>query len=152
MSMSFLEALNKAGCIDKQITESDDRFDKVNAAAEKFANDMEPNLLIDGFHSLIKESFFETNVAMQSAYSTLKEYWINVGFIYPDEKPHRLLTAMVLYACVKLAEKNNSYASMLALNIVDIWPYLSVHNPHIILSKELVDEWNKKLNIYSYST
>ncbi|MEG8243112.1 hypothetical protein MKS77_17660 [Acinetobacter baumannii] len=57
MSMSFLEALNKAGCIDKQITESDDRFDKVNAAAEKFANDMEPNLLIDGFHSLIKESF-----------------------------------------------------------------------------------------------
>ena len=64
MSMSFLEALNKAGCIDKQITESDDRFDKVNAAAEKFANDMEPNLLIDGFHSLIKESFFETNVAM----------------------------------------------------------------------------------------
>ncbi|MBF6956787.1 hypothetical protein [Acinetobacter baumannii] len=53
MSMSFLEALNKAGCIDKQITESDDRFDKVNAAAEKFANDMEPNLLIDGFHSLM---------------------------------------------------------------------------------------------------
>ena len=152
MSMSFLEALNKAGCIDKQITESDDRFDKVNAAAEKFANDMEPNLLIDGFHSLIKESFFETNVAMQSAYSTLEEYWTNVGFIYPDEKPHRLLTAMVLYACVKLAEKNNSYASMLALNIVDIWPYLSVHNPHLILSKELVDEWNKKLNIYSYST
>jgi hypothetical protein len=82
----------------------------------------------------------------------LEEYWTNVGFIYPDEKPHRLLTAMVLYACVKLAEKNNSYASMLALNVVDIWPYLSVHNPHLILSKELVDEWNKKLNIYSYST
>jgi hypothetical protein len=49
MSMSFL-ALNKAGCFDKQITESDDRFDKVNAAAEKFANDMDPNLLIEGFH------------------------------------------------------------------------------------------------------
>jgi hypothetical protein len=97
MSMSFL-ALNKAGCFDKQITESDDRFDKVNAAAEKFANDMDPNLLIEGFHALIKVIFL-TNLAMQSAYSTLEEYWTNVGFIYPDEKPHRLLTAMVLCMC-----------------------------------------------------
>ena len=92
MSMSFLEALNKAGCIDKQITESDDRFDKVNAAAEKFANDMEPNLLIDGFHSLIKESFFETNVAMQSAYSTLEEYVI----LIPEE-----LTPKVLFILMR---------------------------------------------------
>lgn len=31
MSMTFLDALRKAGCFDKQITENDDRFDKAKA-------------------------------------------------------------------------------------------------------------------------
>ncbi|HGH3318463.1 TPA: hypothetical protein ACJKZQ_001469, partial [Acinetobacter baumannii] len=70
MSMTFLEALKKAGCLDKQITENDDRFDKATAAAEEFAEKMDPRLLIDGCNALIKESFFESNLAMQSAYTT----------------------------------------------------------------------------------
>ena len=152
MSMNFLEALKKAGCVDKQITESDDRFDKVNAAAEEFAKNMKTNLLIDGFQSLIKESFFESNLAMQSAYITLEKHWSNVGYVYSDEKPHRLLTAMILYACMKLTEKDRSHASKLVLSVIDIWPYLSANDHHMILTKELIDEWNKKLNAQSYST
>ncbi|MDC5090861.1 hypothetical protein OHW39_18280, partial [Acinetobacter baumannii] len=111
MSMTFQEALKIAGCFDKQITESDDRFNKVNAAAEEFAKNMKSNLLIDGCHTLIKESFFETNLAMQAAYTTLEKHWTNISYIYLDEKPNRLLTAMVLYACIKLAEKDKSHAS-----------------------------------------
>ncbi|NNP77819.1 hypothetical protein A7P54_15545 [Acinetobacter sp. Ac_3412] len=151
MSMTFLEALKKAGSLDKQITENDERFDKANAAAEEFAEKMDPKLLIDGCNALIKESFFESNLAMQSAYSTLENNWSNVGLVYQEDKPNRLLTAMVLYACEKLTNQDIDNASKLALNLIDIWPYLSINNNHLILTKEQVDEWNKKLNIQSFS-
>lgn len=149
--MTFLEALKKAGCLDKQIIENDDRFDKANAAAEEFAENMDPKVLIDGCNALIKESFFESNLAMQSAYTTLENNWSNIGLVYPQDKPNRLLTAMVLYACEKLTNKDTHIASKLALNLIDIWPYLSVNNNHLILTKEQIDEWNKKLNINSFS-
>ncbi len=149
--MTFLEALKKAGCLDKQITENDDRFDKATAAAEEFAEKMDPRLLIDGCNALIKESFFESNLAMQSAYTTLENNWSNIGLVYPEDKPNRLLTAMILYACEKLTKKDTDNASKLALNLIDIWPYLSVKNNYLILTKEQVDEWNKQLNIQSFS-
>ena len=151
MSMTFLEALKKAGPLDKQITENDDRFDKANDAAEEFAKEMDPKLLIDGCNALIKESFFESNLAMQSAYTTLEKHWSNIGLVYQESKPNRLLTAMVLYACEKLTQKDTTYASKLALNLIDIWPYLSVKNHHLILTNEQIDEWNKKHNIQSFS-
>ena len=151
MSMTFLEALRKAGCFDKQITENDDRFDKAKAAAEEFADKMDPKLLIEGCNALIKESFFESNLAIQSAYTTLENNWSNIGLIYPEDKPNRLLTAMVLYACEKLTKKYTDNASKLALNLIDIWPYLPVNNNHLILTKEQIDEWNKELNIQSFS-
>lgn len=151
MSMTFLEALKKAGCLDKQITENDDRFDKANAAAEEFAEKMDPKLLIDGCNALIKESFFESNLAMQSAYATLENNWSNIGLVYPEDKPNRLLTAMVLYACERLTKKDTNNASKLALNLIDIWPYLSVNNNHLILTGEQINEWNKILNIKSFS-
>ena len=144
--MTFLDALRKAGCFDKQITENDDRFDKAKAAAEEFANNMDPKLLIEGCNALIKESFFESNLAIQSAYTTLENNWSNIGLIYPEDKPNRLLTAMVLYACEKLTKKDTDNASKLALNLIDIWPYLPVNNNHLILTKEQIDEWNKELN------
>lgn len=52
MGMTFLDALKKAGCLDKQITESDDRFDKANSAAEEFAKEMDSKLLIEGCYAL----------------------------------------------------------------------------------------------------
>ena len=45
--MTFLDALRKAGCFDKQITENDDRFDKAKAAAEEFADKIHGGQLID---------------------------------------------------------------------------------------------------------
>lgn len=52
MGMTFLDALKKAGCLDKQITESDDRFDKANSAAEEFAKEMDSKLLIEGCYDV----------------------------------------------------------------------------------------------------
>ncbi|MEB6558029.1 GTPase-associated system all-helical protein GASH [Acinetobacter pittii] len=151
MGMTFLDALKKAGCLDKQITESDDRFDKANSAAEEFAKEMDSKLLIEGCYALIKESFFESNLAMQSAYETLETNWSNIGLVYSDERPNRLLTAMILYACEKQAQAEDSIASKLALNIIDIWPYLSPKDSNFTLTKETVDQWNYKLNTQSYN-
>lgn len=151
MTISFTDALKIAKGLDVQISNNDDRYQKVQESAEQFSENLDPNLLFDGCYSLVRESFFDSNKALQAAFNILQENWPNIDVVY-TEKPNRLLTSIVLFAFINSAQKNDSLASRLALLLTDVLPYIEEKNLHQLISKNEIQQWVEQLNKTSYSS
>lgn len=148
-AITFKQAMQQTGCYN-EFSLNDLQYDKIEDASNELISALDKTNIIDAADALIAECNLSDNNAMKLAFEKLEDSWENFSLVHTAE-PTNLLTTMLLYACDNLAHENETIASILWLNIIDAYPYISANRKQDFLNEKIIRDWGEIFENYALS-
>jgi GTPase-associated system helical domain len=128
MSISIFDQYQKNGLL-PQLGGSDDIYEKLKAASETIATDLEehPSKILTYTLVAFDNQISEGEPVLEEVEQKIREHWNMVRSQFP-EMPIALYRAVMLQALEDLVEQNTEggYEMMVYLSIVNVYPHLNI--------------------------